>query len=123
MKASPVVGDKSIANLVIFTVNKVEGGGGVIVALDKQTGQEVWKTPLTAGSISSPVAVYNDQGDAWIIQGDEKGRLTMMKGLTGEVVNTLQLEGDIEGSPAVYNDMLVIGTSSDKPLMYGIRIE
>ncbi len=123
VKASPVVGDKSISSLVIFTVNKVEEGGGVIVALDKQTGNEVWKTPLTAGAISSPVAVYNAQGDAWIIQGDEKGRLTMMKGLTGEVVNTLQLEGDIEGSPAVYNDMLVIGTSSDKPLMYGIRIE
>lgn len=123
VKASPVVGDKSISSLVIFTVNKVEEGGGAVIALDKETGKEVWKTPLTSGSISSPVAVYNDQGDAWIIQGDEKGRLTMMKGLTGEVVNTLQLEGEIEGSPAVYNDILVIGTSSENPKMYGIRIE
>ena len=117
------MGDKSISSLVIFTVNKVEEGGGAVIALDKETGKEVWKTPLTSGSISSPVAVYNDQGDAWIIQGDEKGRLTMMKGLTGEVVNTLQLEGEIEGSPAVYNDILVIGTSSENPKMYGIRIE
>lgn len=123
VKASPVVGEKNISHLVIFTVSNVQDGGSVVVALDKQSGQEVWKTPLTANTISSPVAVYDKNGNAYIIQGDDSGLLTMMDALTGETVNTLELGGKIEGSPAVYNDMLVIGTCNNKPKMYGIRIE
>ena len=123
VKASPVVGKESIADLVIFTVNKVEEGGSAIVALNKQTGAEFWKHRFTSEATSSPVAVYNDAGNAWIIQGDESGRLTMLEGLTGTVATTLELGGKIEGSPAVYRDMLVIGTSSDTPYMYGIRIQ
>ena len=123
VKASPVVGENTIADLVIFTVNKIQEGGSAIVALNKQTGTEVWKHRLVSETISSPVAVYNDAGDAWIIQGDESGRLTMLEGLTGRVAAALELGGTIEASPAVYRDMLVIGTSSDKPYLYGIRIE
>ncbi len=123
VKASPVVGEKNIGHLVVFTVSHVQDGGSVVVALDKQSGQEVWKTPLTANTVSSPVAVYDKNGNAYIIQGDESGLITMMDGLTGEVVNTLELGGKIDGSPAVYNDMLVIGTCNSKPKMYGVRIE
>lgn len=123
VKASPVVGEKNIAHLVVFTVSNVEDGGSLVVALDKQSGQEAWKTPLTANTVSSPVAVYDKSGNAYIIQGDESGLLTMMDALTGEVLNTLELGGRIDASPAVYNDMLVIGTCNSKPKMYGIRIE
>lgn len=122
-KASPVIGEKSISDLVFFTVNLVEGGGSAVIALDKMTGKEVWKVTLAAEAISSPVAVYNKNGDAWIIQGDQKGRLSMIDARSGEVLTTLELGGKIEGSPAVYNDMLVIGTSGDKAKIYGIRIE
>lgn len=123
VKASPVVGEKNISHLVVFTVSNVQDGGSLVVALNKQSGQEVWKTALAANTVSSPVAVYDKSGNAYIIQGDESGLLTMMNALTGEVVNTLDLGGKIDGSPAVYNDMLVIGTCSSKPKMYGIRIE
>ena len=80
--------------------------------------------PLTAQAVSSPVAVYNETGDAWIIQADMKGRLYLMNARTGEIQNTLDLNGEIQGSPAVYNNVLVIGTcGKDNAYMYGIRIE
>lgn len=123
-KASPIIGQNGIGNLVIFTVNMVEGGGSKIIALNKENGQVVWEKALADEAISSPVAVYNDRGDAWIIQGDEGGNLTMLDGRTGAVRSTLNLGGAIQGSPAVYKDYLVVGTcSKDNAYMYCLKIE
>jgi outer membrane protein assembly factor BamB len=123
LKASPVVGQGQISELVIFTVNLTEEGGAVI-ALNKEDGSQVWKVPVPSGAISSPVAVYAQDGRARIVQADLDGRLHLIDGLSGSVLSTLDLGGAIEGSPAVYNDILVIGTSSrDNNRMYGIRLE
>jgi hypothetical protein len=121
--ASPVIGQQSIGNLVIFTVAKTPEGGQII-AFDKKTGFVVWQQPMSSFSYSSPVAVYNANGGAWIIQGDSNGVLQLMDGQTGAVMNSIQLEGAITGSPAVYNDMLVVGTSvKGASKIYGIKIK
>ena len=123
-KASPIIGQNSISDLVIFTVNKVDGGGSKILALSKDTGKLAWECALTAETVSSPVAVYNDNGDAWIIQGDEGGNLTLLNARTGNMCTTLNLGGTIQGSPAVYKNTLVVGTcSKDNAYMYGVRID
>ena len=122
-KASPVIGQNHVSDLVFFTVNMV-GGGSRVVALSKETGKEVWRHNLLATAISSPVAVYNENGDAWLIQGDEDGNLTMFNARTGSVCTQLNLGGTIQGSPAVYKNYLVVGTSSSgNSCMYGILIE
>ncbi|MHC1787007.1 MAG: PQQ-binding-like beta-propeller repeat protein [Christensenellales bacterium] len=125
VKASPVVGEKGISDLVIFTVNATgEGETATILALDRATGAEVWRHELDNRSISSPVAVYTPSGEAFLIQADEKGILTLLEGRTGTLLHTLDLGGGIEASPAVYNDVLVIGTNTkDKAFLYGIRLE
>lgn len=123
VKSSPVVGQDEIGELVFFTVNMTEEGGAIL-ALDKHNGKQVWKVPLPAGAVSSPVAVYTPDGRARVIQADLSGKLHFINGLTGQVIDVLDLGGTIEGSPAVYNDVLVIGTSDrDNNRMYGIRIE
>ena len=76
-----------------------------------------------AESVSSPVAVYNAGGNGWIIQADSKGNIYVLDGLTGYLNSTAQVEGRIEGSPAVYRDMLVIGTCSKNPKMYCFKIK
>ncbi|NLD52574.1 MAG: PQQ-binding-like beta-propeller repeat protein, partial [Clostridiales bacterium] len=69
VKASPVVGQNSIQDLVIFTVNMTnDGKGATVLALNKQTGAEVWRYELSANAISSPVAVYTPSGDACLVQ-------------------------------------------------------
>ena len=40
-----------------------------VIALNKMDGTVEWEYELNAAAISSPVAVYNEAGDAWIIQG------------------------------------------------------
>lgn len=124
-KASPVVGQNGISGLVIFTVNMTGSADkSTVVALNKMDGSVEWEYEMDATAISSPVAVYNEAGDAWIIQGAQDGKLYLLDGSTGKVCYVLDLGGDIQGSPAVYKDMLVIDTSSkDNAYMYGIRIQ
>lgn len=123
-KASPVVGQESISDLVIFTANMTgKGKTASVIALDKETGALRWEKPLDSTAVSSPVAVYNEQGNAWIIQADESGLLHLLDGVTGIEISTLQLSGPVQGSPAVYQDILVVGTSGKNgPAMYGIRL-
>ncbi len=122
-KASPVVGQHSISDLVIFTVNQTEDGA-TMVALDKQTGALEWQYRLQEGAISSPVAVYDEAGNAWIIQADSAGNLHLLNAQSGEKCYELALGGAVQGSPAVYRDMLLIGTcSKDNARMYAVRIK
>lgn len=123
-KASPVIGENSIDDLVVFTVNMLEEGGSRIIALRKASGEVAWSFDMDSNAVSSPVAVYNEAGKAWIIQGDEGGNLYLLDGQTGSLRNTLNLGGKIQGSPAVYKDILVIGTcSKDNACMYGVKIQ
>ena len=132
--ASPVIGQNQLGDLVYFTLSSVSATGakklegdaaipGVIIALNKQTGEVVWHMDMEAYCYSSPVAVYDEAGYGWIIQACSNGTIYLMDGLTGEVINTLAVSGVIEGSPAVYGDMMVIGTTGkDTSYIYGIKI-
>ena len=121
--ASPVVGQHAISDRVIFTVNYA-GAGSLVLALDKLSGELLWSTQLEAKAGSSPVAVYNEEGDAWLIQADMAGSLHMLDPLSGETLSSLALGGEIQASPAIFDDMLVIGTGGQSGAkIYGIRLK
>ena len=133
--ASPVVGQNSLDDLVYFTLSSVSAAGaktlgetaameGVIIALDKASGEVLWHRAMPAYCYSSPVAVYNDAGEGWIIQACSNGTIYLLDGLTGAEISTLEVEGVIEGSPAVYGNMMVIGTTGKgTSYIYGISID
>lgn len=134
-KASPVIGQKGLAGLVYFTVTGLSEEGrsalgltaeepAALIALDKETGGIVWTAGLSSRSESSPVAVYDKDGNGWIIQAEQNGTIRLLEGLTGRELSSLQLEAEIEASPAVYNDILVIGTTGKgTAFIYGIEIK
>ena len=134
--ASPVVGQYQLGDLVYFTISSVSADGAadlkagsdslgsVLIALDKDSHEVAWTMAMNKYCYSSPVAVYDENGRGWIIQCGSDGTLYLLDGLTGKLVNTLQVEGSIEGSPAVYGSILVIGTTGkDESYIYGIGIE
>ena len=56
---TPVLGQKNISNLVIYAIARTpDPESGILVALDKKTGDEVWRTSFSHYMWSSPVAVY-----------------------------------------------------------------
>ena len=129
--ASPVVGQGAIRDLVIFTATNDEAGAKVI-ALSKADGKVVWQTALESATLSSPVAVYNEDGDAWLIQAESNGKIHLMDATDGSILDTLTLTGGegeestlaIEGSPAVYGNLMIIGTTGkDAGGVYCIKIE
>ena len=93
---------------------------GYLIAIDKQTGETRWRYATEAYSWSSPVAVYDDTGKAYVINCDNTGHVYLLDGQTGTLLDKFDAERNIEASPAVYNDMIVVGTRGMK--IYGIRI-
>ena len=134
-KASPVIGQKGLSELVFFTVTGLDAKGrsmlglrgdekASLVALEKDTGKIRWAKGLSDRSESSPVAVYDMEGNGWIIQCAEDGTILLLEGRTGAQQAELQIEGKIKASPAVYNDIMVIGTTGEgTEYVYGISIK
>lgn len=135
--ASAVIGQNGLSDLAYFALSNLSKDGtaeifegsdsaasGVLLAVNKKTGSIVWAQELDSYVYSSPVAVYSEDGKGWIIQASASGTLYLMDGLTGQVLNTLELEGTIEGSPAVYGSTLVIGTTGKNTShIYGIKLQ
>ena len=135
--ASPVIGQYQLGDLVYYTLSYISASGsekllgsgakaqeGVLVALNKQTGKVVWAKSLGGYCYSSPDAVYNENGKGWIIQATRDGVLMLLDGLTGETINSLQLYVTIDASPAVYQNLLVIGTTGKgTSFLYGVKID
>lgn len=84
--------------------------GGRIVALDKSTGSVVWSVEQTSDYWSSPVVVYDEQGKAYLIQCDRGGYVTLYDASNGEKLNSIDLGSRIDSTPAVFNNMLIVGT-------------
>ena len=93
------------------TLGVPEGTKAAIAAIDKESGEVRWAKALSDRSESSPVAVYDADGNGWIIQCAENGEILVMDGITGKVTAETQVDAKIQASPAVYNDIMVIGTT------------
>jgi len=120
--SSPVLGKHEIDNLVIFNIAKTDNDNvGKLIAFDKNTGKEVWVYELAYYPWSSPVAVYTKEGKAYIIQCDSGGYMHLIEGKTGKTLDKLPLGGNVEASPAVYENMIVIGTRGQK--IWGVKIK
>jgi len=120
--ATPVIGKRDIEGLVIFTIARYGTfGGGLMAALDKKTGKEVWRLPMNHYAWSSPVDVYDEQGKAYLIQADSAGRISVISGNDGRRLGSLHIGKNIEASPAVYGDYLVVASRGG--IIYGIKLE
>lgn len=121
--ASPVIGKGVLEDYVYFTIAD-DKDASFTVALSKEDGTQLWKKRLSDYSVSSPIAIY-DEEKAWIVQGDSAGKLFLIDALTGEEKDVLNLEGAIESSPAAYKGNIVVGTTSKskKSNIYCITID
>ena len=84
--------------------------GGRIVAYDKATGNIIWSIEQTNDYWASPVVVYDAQGKAYLIQCDRGGYVTMYDASSGIMLNSVDLGSRIDSTPAVFNNLLVVGT-------------
>lgn len=122
--SSPVLGKPGtdLEGLIIYTIAKTPSAwSGTIVALNTADGSVAWEKRLDNYCWSSPVGVYTDNGKGYILQGDSVGHLYLIDGATGEILYTEGLESNIEASPVVFEDMLVVGTRAGK--VWGVKLQ
>jgi PQQ enzyme repeat. len=120
--ATPVIGKNDISDIVIFNVALTGNtSDGTLVALDKKTGNEVWKRHLDAYSWSSPVDFMSNDGKTYMLLCDFKGYMHLVDPKTGEDLDKISVGGNVEASPSVYNNMAVVGTYAKK--IFGVKIK
>ena len=122
MQSTIANGKKELEDYIFVTVSMTHGGwGGDIVALNKKDGSKVWEKQMSY-TWSSPVCVYNESGKGHVIYGASDGVLYELDGKTGEMESTLKIsDGNIEASPAIYNDIMIIGTRAGR--ICGVKLK
>lgn len=121
VQSTIALGKNNLADNIYVTVSRTGGlANGVLACLDKKTGKVNWEHKA-AYAWSSPICVYNQNGDGKVIYATSAGKMYLLEGKTGEVQDELQVSGScIEASPVVYDNRLVIGTRGCQ--ICGIRI-
>ncbi len=117
--ATPALGKGELSGLVYVHMSRTPGDGATLLAVDKQSGETAWEVSLGSAGSSSPVCVYTPSGKGYVAVASSSGALRLYDGLTGKLAGVCNLEGEVEGSPAVFNDMLVVGTRSGQ--IRGVR--
>ncbi|MEG1547288.1 MAG: PQQ-binding-like beta-propeller repeat protein [Clostridia bacterium] len=117
------IGKNNLSDLVFVNYAKTIDidTHGIIVAYDKNTGAERWKKNLDGYSWSSPIVMYDDVGNGYVVTFDSAGKMYLFDGKDGTLLDKLELEGNFEASPAAFDNMIVIGTRKSK--IYGIKLK
>ena len=116
------LGKNKLSNLVFVPVSRCgdQASAGVLAALDKRTGETVWEFPTVMYAWSSPVDFYDADGNGYLIYCTAGGYFYVLDGATGEKLDAIDLDGNIEASAAMFNDIVVVGHRSQR--IFGIRI-
>lgn len=111
VQSTIALGENDLSDYLYVTVARTGAtNDGVLACLNKQTGDIIWEHEAFY-AWSSPVCVYNAEGNGKVIYCTCGGKMYLLDGKTGETHDDLVLaDGAIESSPAVYNSMLVVGT-------------
>lgn len=114
------IGEKDLEGLIFVPVAMTEGTRGKLVALNTSDLSVKWECDFAGYPWSSPVAVYDDSGKGYLVQCNKTGYIHLIDGQTGEIISEMSLGSNVEASPAVYNNMVVVGTRGG--LIYGMDL-
>ena len=129
VQASPILGKPGteLEGLIIYPIARTPDlWGGKLIAFDTKTGEIVWEKTMNNFTWSSPVAVYDQDGKAYIIICDTGCRMQLLDS-NGNLLSEVKLyQGEyygnyiIEASPVVFGNTVVVGTKGQK--VYGVTI-
>ena len=109
------VGKNKLSDMIFVPVARTPGAGsGTLVALKKDTGEKVWERETSVYSWSSPVDFYDKDGNGYLAYCNTGFNLYLIDGKTGDVLDQMNLGGNIEASPVVYNSYIVVGTRANR---------
>lgn len=109
--STALLGHGNCEDLIFSCVCQREGAKKAeFTAFKKQTGEVVYRVPLTTWAWSSPVAFYNENDELFVFTGDTGGNAFLIEGRTGEVLFHEHLVNNFESSPVVVGNEMVVGS-------------
>lgn len=115
------IGKNGLSDLIFVPVARTpDRSSGVLTALNKHTGEVVWEIQTQMYSWSSPVAVYDQNGKGYLVFCTAGGYMYLIDGLTHEVYDHIDLGSNVEASPAVFNNTVVVGTRGQS--IWGVKL-
>ena len=122
--ASPLMGKGKFNNIVVTIFSRVnKRNGGLLVAVDKNSGEKLYEISLDSYSWASPIDIYDDQGNMYLFFTDVSGNIYLIKGDTGEIIYKENLDMTFESSPIVINDRIVVGVRGNSIISFVIETE
>lgn len=121
VQGSFAIGKGSLEGMVFAPVAMTDGSRGKLVALSTADGHEVWCCDFAGYPWSSPVPIYDENGNGYLIQCNSTGYIHLIDGQTGTILYEAPLGANVEASPAIYGNRIVIGTRGG--VIYGIEIK
>lgn len=114
--ATPLPGGGDCAHLLFVSrvLNSDGQRDGVIAAIDRRTGREVYATPMRRYGWSSPVGFLNDDGEMYVFAADCWGYVYLIEGRTGKIIFSRRVGDNFESSPVVSGNSVVVGSRGDK---------
>ena len=120
--SSGASGSGEVAPYIYFAVSKTPSvNSGYLVALRKDNGEEAWRIELPCDAWSSGCLVYGQNGAARLVQCLGNGDICLIDALRGEVLSRINYGTNIESTPAVFKNRIVVGLRSE--YIIGARIE
>ena len=116
------LGSGKLSDYLFYSVSKTpELEGGYLVALNKYSGEEIWKLDLDMYSWSSTGVVNSTDGKTYLVQGCQNGDLLLIDAEKGTVLDKMNFGSGIEATPAVFGNRIVLATRSEK--IIGVELE
>ena len=115
------IDDTSIYVPVAKTGNNMNAG--LLVSLDKNTGDTNWEFTTNIYSWGSPIRFNDASGNKYLIYNtgySSTGYIYLMNAVTGEVYDSRDLKGNVEASGVVFENWFVIGHRSCR--IFGIPL-
>lgn len=108
---TPLLGEGDCSELIFFNfVSNTPAMAGEFIALEKKSGEIVYRTHLKWYPWSSPVSLLNEHNKMYVFTGDTSGSVYLIEAATGKILYTKRVGNNFESSPVVIDNHIVIGS-------------
>jgi hypothetical protein len=109
MLSTPILGKQKASGKVIFSLSRYNAmNKGLLVALNQATGDVIYETVLPHYAWSSPLDIYDKEGNMYIFLADSGGNVMLIDGEEGTIMVQKKIADLFEASPVAYNNLIVI---------------
>ncbi len=113
--ATPLPGTADCKDMIFVSrVLNTEGMNGCFVAIDRNTGKDIYSVPLKRYGWSSPVGFVTTTGQMYVFAADCVGNVYLIEGKSGKIVYTANVGDNFESSPVVVGNSLVVGSRGNR---------